>query len=232
MRTLAIIPARGGSKGLPRKNIYPLLGKPLIAWTIEQVQGVPEIDRLICSTEDEEIASVAQEYGCEVPFIRPMELAGDDVSGLAVILHAIDFLKKQGECYDTVINLQCTSPLRTAGDISDALKIYYQNPSAKNLISVCLAEFSPYWMFTKDSLGRLVPLLDSKYSTTRRQDLPAVYRPNGAIYIGDIQNFLITKSFKEPAPFPYIMRPENSIDIDDDRDLQLAEYFLKQAGRD
>jgi CMP-N-acetylneuraminic acid synthetase len=227
MSVLAVIPARGGSKGIPRKNIHPLRGKPLIAWTIEEALAVPEISRLICSTDDPEIAEIAESYGCDVPFLRPASLAGDTVSGIAVLLHAIEFCRSQGENYDLLLNLQCTSPLRRATDIREALQLFVADEQAVNMVSVCQAEHSPFWMYTLDRSGRMKPLLTTENSGERRQELPSTYRLNGALYLAKIESFIRTQSFKEPAPRAYIMPVERSVDVDEQRDLQFIEFLLE-----
>lgn len=225
MKILAVIPARGGSKGLPRKNIRPLAGKPLIAWSIEEALKVDAIHTLICSTEDDEIADIARDFGCPVPYMRPRELAGDETSGIDVLVNVLEYHKERDIHFDALINLQCTSPLRTAAHIEAAIALFREK-GAKNLISVCEAEHNPHWMMTLAPDGTLAPLLDDTYLSTRRQDLPRVFRPNGAIYMADVENFLIRKDFKSPAPVPYVMSSRDSVDIDDEKDFQLAEFYM------
>lgn len=227
MKILAVIPARGGSKGLPRKNIRTFAGKPLIAWSIEEALKVTAINTLICSTEDEDIAAIARDHGCPVPFMRPRELAGDQVSGIDVLVHALEFYRSRQTFFDVLINLQCTSPLRTAAHIEEAIT-FFQKKKAENLISVCEAEHNPHWMMTLTSKGTLIPLMDNVYISKRRQELPQVYRPNGAIYMARIDNFLSHRDFKSPAPVPYIMTSRNSVDIDDENDFLLAQFYKNQ----
>jgi CMP-N,N'-diacetyllegionaminic acid synthase len=229
MRILAVIPARGGSKGLPRKNIRTFAGKPLIAWSIEEALKVDAIDTLICSTEDEEIAGIAKQYGCQVPYMRPPELAGDTVSGIDVLVNVLAFYRDQGIEFDALINLQCTSPLRTAAHIEAAIALF-QEKEATNLISICEAEHNPHWMMTLTAEGTLSPLMDDAYLSKRRQDLPKIYRPNGAIYIARVDNFLAHRDFKTPAPVPFVMTARDSVDIDDETDFQLAEFFKTRQG--
>lgn len=144
-KILAIIPARGGSKGVPRKNIRELAGKPLIAWTIEEAKKSKYIDRLILSTEDDEIIEVAKQYGCEVPFKRPIELAQDDTPGIDPVLHAIE----QCPGYDYVVLLQPTSPLRTVDDIDGCIEQLLSSDGTNFCVSVTEPEKSPYWMYTR-----------------------------------------------------------------------------------
>ena len=186
---LAIIPARGGSKGVPRKNIKELAGKPLIAWTIEEAKKSKYIDRLILSSEDDEIIEVAKKYGCEVPFKRPLELAQDDTPGIGPVLHAIE----QCPGYDYVVLLQPTSPLRTVGDIDGCIEKLLEN-NADFCVSVTEPDKSPYWMYTEEN-DKLVPLLSQEKLVPRRQDLPKVYALNGAVYVGKSGSFVENKGF-------------------------------------
>ena len=176
-KVLAIIPARGGSKGVPRKNIRDVAGKPLIAWTIEEAKKSKYIDRLILSSEDEEIIDIARKWGCDVPFVRPAELAQDDTPGIAPVLHAIDILPR----YEIVMLLQTTSPLRSVADIDGCLECLIAN-KASVCVSVTEAEQSPYWMYTLGNGGEMQPLIPAETTFTRRQDLPKIYALNGAVY--------------------------------------------------
>jgi CMP-N,N'-diacetyllegionaminic acid synthase len=152
---LGIIPARGGSKGIPRKNLIIFGGKPLMAWTIEAGLQSHYIDRLILSSEDEEIIAVAREWGCEVPFIRPAELSRDDTPGIEPVIHAIKTLKTS---YDYIILLQPTSPLRSAEDIDDCIN-YCIQAKAVSCVSVTVAQPSPYWMYTLDQQKKTATLV-------------------------------------------------------------------------
>ncbi|MCQ9206946.1 MAG: acylneuraminate cytidylyltransferase family protein [Omnitrophica bacterium] len=229
MKIVALIPARRGSKGVPGKNVRLFAGKPLIAWTIEHALRVPQIERLICSTDDSNIAQIARSYGCEVPFMRSKSLAKDDVPGIEVALHAIDFIKtKEQKPCDTIVYLQCTSPCRTSESIACAIKMYMQS-HVKNLISVCEAEHSPYLMLRMNPEGRLEKIMKNDLPLTQRQDLPKAYRPNGAIYISDAETIMRTRSFYEPEPLAFVMEKRQSVDIDDEFDFELAEFLYRKA---
>ncbi len=227
MKILAVIPARGGSKGLPRKNVLEISGKPLIAWTAGEAKKARGITRLICSTEDDEIAAAAAAAGCEVPFKRPPELASDTARTAQVVMHAVKFFENKGERFDAVMCLQCTTPLRTSSDIEAAIKLY-EGSGAKSLVSVCEVSESPYWMYTIDAGGKLSKLIDSDYSSQSRQGHPKVFRPNGAIYLIDIQAFERTGSFYDPVPVAFVMDVRNSVDIDYEIEFKLAECLLKE----
>ena len=219
---LAIIPARGGSKGVPRKNIRLLAGKPLIAWTIDEAKKSKYIDRLILSSEDEEIINVARKYGCEVPFRRPTELAQDDTSGIEPVIHALNTLK---ENYDYVVLLQPTSPLRTVKDIDGCIEKCLRS-GAPSCVSVCEAEHSPYWMYTLDKDEKMNRLIEVENIYVCRQDLPKVYSLNGAIYVSRSEYIVTEKAFITDGTTGYEMSRGRSLDIDNVYDLKLAELIL------
>ena len=221
-KILAIIPARGGSKGVPRKNIKLLAGKPLIAWTIEEAKKSKYISKLILSSEDDEIINVAKEYGCEVPFKRPVELAQDNTPGIDAILHAIE----QCPGYDYIILLQPTSPLRTSEDIDDFIS-YFINQNVNACVSVCEPSKSPYWMYQLNNQNDLIPLLTEHGSANRRQDLPKVFALNGALYIANIEWLMKNKNFVTDETVGYIMPTNKSYDIDTIEDFMICEYLLK-----
>lgn len=226
---LAVIPARGGSKGVLRKNIRELAGKPLIEYTIEVSLKSEYVSRTIVTTDNEEIASVSEEAGAEVPFIRPAELAEDDTPTLPVLQHALDYYNEK-KSYEpqVVILLQPTSPLRRAEHIDEAFELY-MNSENKSLISVCEVEHSPYWMKELDDENQIQPFLDSDKKYTRRQDLPPIYRPNGAIYISTPEIILNEDRIYEKNAKAYIMEKENSIDIDTKIDFELAETLIERG---
>ncbi|MDK2820357.1 MAG: hypothetical protein PWP31_322 [Clostridia bacterium] len=218
---LAIIPARGGSKGVPRKNIRKVAGKPLIAWTIEEAKKSKFIDRLVVSSEDKEIINIARLWGCEAPFVRPAELARDDTPGIEPVLHAIKMLSG----YDYVVLLQPTSPLRTVEDIDGCIeKCIGRNASA--CVSVTKPDKSPYWMYVLDSKDLMNPLIKSNNIPGRRQDLPKVYALNGAVYVGKSDYLIKNKSFLTKETIGYIMPQNRSIDIDSEEDLMFCELLL------
>ncbi|HXK92833.1 MAG TPA: acylneuraminate cytidylyltransferase family protein [bacterium] len=230
--TVGLIPARGGSKGLPRKNVRRLGGIPLIAHTIRAALR-SQIERVIVSTDDEEIMAVAREWGADVPFRRPPELSGDTATSLSVLIHAVEYLEQEeGARVDHVVFLQPTCPFRTARHIDEALEKYLQ-AGTESLISVTsVEEFHPYFMFTKDEQDRLRPLYAMDKRPLRRQDLPAIYRINGAIYISRrayYQNLPPDAAiFDWNSLTAYEMDAPSSVDINDYLDFQKAEWLLKQ----
>ncbi len=224
MSILAIIPARGGSKAIPRKNIKALSGKPLIGWTIDAAKRSSCIDRLIVSTEDEEIASVARELGTDVPFLRPAELAADDTPGMAPVLHAISQLPD----YEWILLLQPTSPLRTAEDI-DGIWQFCQERGAQSSVSVCEVGQHPYWMYQCDAAQRLEPFIKGRPDVTRRQDMPSAYALNGALYLARTEWLLKQGSFIGPETLGYVMQPERSVDLDTPQDWCWVEFLIEQA---
>jgi CMP-N,N'-diacetyllegionaminic acid synthase len=226
-RVLAVIPARGGSKGVLRKNMRTLAGKPLIAWTIEEARRSRYIDRLVLSSEDSEIIAVAREFGCEIPFIRPVELARDETPGIEPVLHAITALP---ESYDCVVLLQPTSPLRTAEDIDGCLDLC-SSRQAPACVSVTESEKSPYWMYTIDADKRMHPLVNVNVDNRNRQDLPKVHALNGAVYAADCQWLMRRRSFLSAETVAYEMPKERSLDIDTEWDLLLCEMRLSVGPR-
>lgn len=219
---LAVIPARGGSKGLPRKNILDLAGKPLIAWTIEAAHNSAIIDRLILSSDDEEIAEVASRWGCDVPFMRPDYLAADHSTSIDVAIHALDTLAKS---YDYIVWLQPTTPLRLGSDIDAAIKIC-EKKGAPSCVSVVDAGKSPYWMYSIDGNGALEPVMSKDLATCQRQELPPAYTLNGAVYVTKTQWLRENEKFMNGGSFAHVMPPERSIDIDSALDFKIAGMLL------
>ncbi|MCT7995231.1 cytidylyltransferase domain-containing protein [Laspinema olomoucense] len=218
---LAILPARGGSKGVTRKNLREVGGKPLIAWTIEEAKKSLHIDKLIISSEDDEIIQVAKAWGCEVPFKRPIELAQDETPGIEPVLHALKILPQ----YDYVILLQPTSPLRTVDDIDACLeKCLAFNANA--CVSVAAVTENPYWMYTISPDSIMHKLIETNNYFTRRQDLPKVYKLNGAVYVAESEWLRKNKSFLSNETMAYIMPWERSVDIDSESDLFNLKIFL------
>jgi len=218
---LALIPARGGSKGVPRKNIREIAGKPLLAWTTIEAQKSRYIDRLVLSSEDDEIIAVGKEWGCEVPFRRPAELARDESPADLAVQHALENLPR----YDYVMLLQVTSPLRTAMDIDGSLE-KCASRQAKGCVTVTEVEKSPYWMYTVDELDRIYPLMSSEYRTKRRQDLPTIYVLNGAVFLSQTEHYLRARTFQTPETIAYKMPAERSLDIDTELDFKIIESIL------
>lgn len=218
---LAVIPARGGSKTLPRKHVRDVAGRPLIAWTIAAAAASRFIDRVVLSSDDAEIIEVARGLGCEVPFVRDAALAGDHALTIDVVLDALARLPG----YPWVVLLQPTSPLRTADDIDGALALCAER-GATSCVSVSAAAQSPYWMYRVGAAGRLEPLFE-RPAIGRRQDLPAVYHLNGAVYVARSEQLARTRTFVDGDTIAYEMPAARSCDIDTEDDLNIAAARLR-----
>lgn len=226
-RILAVIPARGGSKGLPGKNIRDLAGRPLIAWTIDAANDSRYLDSVIVSTDSPEIAGVAKRYHAEVPFLRPDHLATDNAKSMDALLHAVQWLEGHGETFDMLLALQPTSPLRTAKDIDQAIELYFQK-NARAIVSVCPCDHHPWWSNCLPEDGNMAGFLRPEVLGTNRQELPAFYRLNGSIYLADISFLMESGSFYGQRTFAYVMPTRSSIDIDSLLDFNLAEFLLSR----
>lgn len=225
LKTLGVITARGGSKGIPGKNLRLVGGKPLINWTIEAALAAKGLDRVILSSDDEKIMAVASEAGCEVPFRRPSELAGDLTPTIDVILHAVGELPG----YDYVVVLQPTSPLRGSEDI-DACVRRCVNEGHPSCCAVSKVSKAPNWMFTMDGRGRLERYLKDEPLALRRQGLPDLYTPNGAVYVVRIDFLRAERSFLAPGTVGAPMPERRSIDVDTEFDLEICDYLLSRGG--
>jgi len=225
---LIIIPARGGSKGIPRKNIKLLNGKPLIYYAIDTARAITTDENICVSTDDLEIKSVVEAYGLTVPFLRPDELATDTAGTYEVLLHALDFYEQQGKHYDIVLLLQVTSPFRTAKQVKEALELFRQtNDKAAMVVSVKECPSNPYYdIFEEDKDGYL-QISKGDGAIYRRQDAPNVYEYNGAIYIMDAQTLKRTHMHKIPHRVKYVMDAKSSFDLDTMEDWQMAEMMLQ-----
>lgn len=230
---IGIIPARGGSKGIPRKNIKLLAGKPLIVWTIEAALSSDTLDRVVVSTEDEEIATIALEAGAEVPFLRPMELAQDDSPTLDVLQNMIDYLEIKGNSLlDAVVTLQPTSPLRTSEHIDRAIQLFETDPNADSLVSCIKVPhiFNPQSVMKMEGNGYLKPFFQMEKPPLNRQSKIPVYARNGAA-------ICITKkrNLKEyicgGRLMAFLMDEEDSIDIDTEEDFTAAETIILNRQR-
>jgi len=232
-RIIAIIPARGGSKRLPRKSVLPLAGKPLIVWSIEAALASAYIDRTVVSTDDTEIAEIAKAAGASVPFMRPPELASDTACSADVVIHALDYLESQKDHYDYIVLLQPTSPLRTSADIDAALELCISK-DANSIISVCETDHSPLWENTLPPDHSMIGFINENIAKLRSQDLPTYYRINGAIYISKIDDFRVRRTFFVcERIYAFIMPKERSLDIDTGLDFSIAEAVMKfNDGRD
>lgn len=232
VKVLALIPARGGSQVIPRKNIKLLKGKPLITYAIEVALQSCFHPRVVVSTDDEEIATVARSAGAEVPFLRPTELAEDETPTFPVVQHALQWLEQhEGYQPDLVVLLQPTSPLRKPEHINQGIKLLLQT-NADSVVSVCEVEHSPYWMRVLDNDGRVKPFVETEREFLRRQDIPLVYRLNGALFITRRNSIINKGRLLGDDVRALIMAREDSIDIDNEVDFLLAELLLKRRLRE
>ena len=227
LKYLALIPARGGSKGVKNKNIRLVDGKPLISYTINTAKKSECFEDIVVSTDSEEIAGIAREYGASVPFIRPAELFDDKAKSIDVVIHALGVLKKN---YDAVCFLQPTAPLRKVEDIKGAL-VKYEEQGKPTLVSVAkLEDPHPHKVkLIKD--GALTPFIPGTQCEVPRQLLPACYFLNGGIYVIDVNFAKEKQAFFDENTVPYIMPSERSVNIDTELDLLLAELLLKQENK-
>jgi len=226
-RILGLIPAKGGSIRLPRKNVLPLGGRPLIAWTIDAARASGVVDRLVVSTEDPEVADVARAYGAE-PLRRPDHLARDPAGVVDVALHALDALEAEGDRFDTIVILLPTCPFRTPEDIRAAHRLHRDRPDAF-IMSVSPFSHPPFAAFGLDEVGLLKPHFP-EYIGRKSQEMPAAYRPNGAVHVLGAARFRQLRSYFAPPLVPYVMPVERSIDIDSAADMREAELRLKMEG--
>lgn len=227
MKILVVIPARGGSKGVPRKNIKPLNGKPLIHYSIETAREVfPDV--VICvSTEDEEIRQVVESSGLKVPFLRPEELATDSVGTYEVLLHAISYYESQGIFFDYLLLLQPTSPFRTKKHIEDIIGLMKNNEGVDMVVSVRESKDNPYFMlYEEKETGLLEKSKQGNY--TRRQDCPKVYAFNGSMYLMKIDSLKKQKINEFQNVLKYVMDDYYSVDIDTPRDWEYVEWILSK----
>lgn len=228
MSVFALITARGGSKGLRRKNLKTLLHKPLIYWTIQPAKDSAFVEFVCVSTEDDEIKEVSLGYGAKVAD-RPYELATDQALSEDVIAHFISQEKSLSKD-DLLVLLQPTSPMRTAKHIDEAIRLYNSNPNTKCVISVYEPLEHPAKAYTKDKAGNLVGLYSSSAPYMRRQDLPICYCPNGAIYVFKVKDFLQLSKIPRDSVVPYVMDISLSRDIDTIEDLEQCEFKMKEIG--
>ncbi|MBT4369212.1 MAG: acylneuraminate cytidylyltransferase family protein [Candidatus Marinimicrobia bacterium] len=230
MRILTIIPARGGSKGIKLKNLVKINGKPLVAYSIEHSLASKLINRTIVSTDNEEIAKVSEEFGAEIPIFRTKELAGDHILDLPVFEHMLTYLKKE-ENYepDIVVHLRPTCPYRKPQWIDSVINLLIENVSADSVRSVSEPSQHPYRVFEIKN-KYLHPLMNERHPEPyllRRQDLPKMYYYNCVIDVTKPNTIFNKKSMTGDKMLPYIMRSEDSIDIDTPMDLEFAKFFLK-----
>jgi CMP-N,N'-diacetyllegionaminic acid synthase len=226
MRILAVVPARGGSKGLPGKNIRPLAGVPLIGHSLRCAAMCPEIHRTIVSTDDPTIADVARSLGADVPFMRPPELALDNTAMMPVLKHALSTIEQQeGRAYDALLLLDPTSPGRLPAEVAQAAALLAEDSDADGVIACSRPTFNPFWVGVVSRDGYARPAFDPDSRYTRRQDVPAFYRINGALY-------LWRRAFVESSAWPdgnhrLLDMPEaRALSIDDEYEFRLAEMLV------
>ena len=224
MKILTIIPARGGSKGIPRKNIKPLNGKPLIHYTIDVARAIVDDEDICVSTDDAEIISVVEHYGLKVPFVRPAQLATDTAGTYEVLLHALDFYEKRGKEYDVVLLLQNTSPFRTAEQVEKALSLYRNDVDMVVSVKECSA--NPYYCVFEENSEGYLHICKGDGNITRRQDAPKVYEYNGAIYAINPISLKKMPLNKFAHRVKFVMDEQSSLDLDTMADWHLAEVLM------
>ncbi|MCD4498926.1 cytidylyltransferase domain-containing protein [Chromobacterium vaccinii] len=226
---LAIVPARGGSKGLPGKNKRLLCGKPLVAWPIEAALGAACVDKVLCTTDDPEIRDIALENGAQAPFLRPAYLASDSASSIGAILHAVDHLADQGEHYDYVVVLEPTSPLTTSADVDAALKtLYSRRADADSIVGISRVESThPEYDVRLGIDGRISPYMAPDFkSLKRRQEIETLHFLEGSLYITSTQALRAEGGFYHARTLGYVVPRWKSIEIDELVDFLFVETLL------
>jgi CMP-N,N'-diacetyllegionaminic acid synthase len=229
-RILAVIPARGGSKGLPGKNIRLLLGKPLVAWSIEQALSSTYIDKVVVSTENSIIASIARRYNADVPFLRPKKLATSKAKTMDVIFHLVEYLNKREKNFDYIVLLQPTSPLREIYDLDTAIKkLIDKSRVCDSIVSVGEIGLENPYIAKLIINGYVVPLIkDYKKAFFQRQQLPKTFFPYGVIYASKIEVLKKKKTFYHKKTIPYFIQRWQNYEIDDIWDFVCIEAILKE----
>lgn len=230
-RILAYIPARSGSKSIIDKNIVDVAGKPLIAYTIEAAKKSKYVDRVIVSTDSQKYAEIAKQWGAEVPFLRPAELATDTSPEMETTRHLMHWMKKNhqepSEVYDIIMRLQVTSPLRTTEDIDGAMELFMAK-EADAVISVVECPVTPLWMNTLPEDLNMKDFIPDHVRKKNRQELPRYYQLNGAIFASDWEVLWTTRSWYGDKTQAFIMSKEHSVDVDDTMDLEFARFLLER----
>jgi CMP-N-acetylneuraminic acid synthetase len=227
MQVLGVIPARGGSKGVPRKNIRPVNGKPLLQYTAEAALQAKRLSRVILTTDDEEIASVGRRCGLEVPFLRPAQLSADDTPTLPVLQHAVRWLENQGVVYDAVCLLQPTSPMRSPGEIDRCIDLL-ESSGADSVITVRRVpdDFNPHWVYFADDNGLLHLSTGESSPVKRRQELPPAYHRDGSVYVVRHHVLMHQNSLYGERVCGYSSTSELWVNIDTPDDLERASAVL------
>ena len=224
---LTIIPARGGSKGIPKKNIAPLADKPLIAWVIEAARASQNITRLVVDSDSPEIAEVAREWGAETPYLRPAEYARDDTPSITTLQHALRWLEEhEGYIPDYLMCLQAVTPFLTTADIDGAVALALAK-KAEAVVSVAPLKHPPQWLKKVDDDQRLQDYYSGQTFVARRQDVTPAYELNGAIYMARPQLLLEQGTWYAQQTYAYVMKNEVWVDIDTPFDLQLADLVMR-----
>lgn len=226
-KILAIIPARGGSKGLPGKNIRPLAGKPLIGWTLESAKKSKYLDEIFVSTDSQEIADVAKSFGVNVPELRPAELASDTATSASVVLYTIDFFRKQGKYFDYTILLEPTSPMRKEDDIDNAIALACEHPQKAGVVSLGEVHMEHPSIVKKISQDSIIEPYVEAQKVTRRQQLDKAYFPYGVVYLVRTDYFEKTQIFYGKDSLPYLIERWQCYEVDDIYDFTAIEAILK-----
>jgi len=230
-KVLGIIPARGGSKSIPHKNLIELDGRPLLQYTAESALAAKLLSKVILSTDDQVIADLGKKLELEVPFLRPKQLAGDNTPTLPVIRHTLDFLEKRGESYAAVCLLQPTSPLRQPKQIDDCIKLLIANRSVDSVVSILPVplEYNPHWIYFRRKNGSIYLSNGKSEPLTRRQLLPPAFIRDGSIYLTRRDVIMKKNSLYGKKVLGYRLKPEQSVNIDTFQDLYQAEKMIKCA---
>ena len=226
-RVLVIIPARGGSKGLPKKNIKNLAGRPMVAWPISAALGCREVDKVVVSTDCEEIAKIANTWGAEVPFLRPDKLSGDNSSSMDVVMHVIEKVEEQRDYFDYIIMLEPTSPLTETEDLSKALKLLIESKvNADAIVGIsCIEATHPEFSVKRDTDGLIKPAFMKNFSSLkRRQDVDELYFLEGSLYISSVKAFKLQKTFYGDRTLGYLVPRWKSFEVD-----ELVDFFCIEA---
>ena len=226
MKSLVIIPARGGSKGIPHKNIKPLAGKPLICYTIDIARSICSDENICVSTDNPEIIQVVEDYGLKVPFVRPAELATDKAGTYGVLLHALKFYEDKGKHYDNVVLLQNTSPFRKAEHLQEAMKLYKSDIDM--VVSVVETSCNPYYNCFEEDANGYLHISKGEGKFVRRQDVPAAYEYNGAIYIINPESLKRESLGEFKKRVKYVMDETSSVDLDTMLDWRYTEFLIKE----
>ena len=226
MKPLVIIPARGGSKGIPHKNIKPLAGKPLIYYTIDTARQIVPDEDICVSTDDQNIIHCVEDYGLKVPFVRPAELATDTAGTYEVLLHALNYYEQRGKTYDVVVLLQNTSPFRTSEQVQEAIQLYHSEIDMVVSVKECSA--NPYYCVFEENEYGFLNICKGDGNITRRQDAPKVYEYNGAIYVINPKSLKEMPLYKFTKRIKYVMDEKSSLDLDTMNDWHMAELIISK----